>query len=163
MTRFARGLASISFASSLTVAAAQELPTSLPDVREGAVVRASALSGEHIEGRFDQYRGDTLVISQAAGGVTAIPVSELARISVRGHAARRGMLVGGLVGIPVGVLAGAGLCDFERGQENNLGEDVSCAEHYVGATAVGMALGAGIGALVGRLIPKWHLRFQLRP
>lgn len=38
-----------------------------------------------------------------------------------------------------------------------------CTEHYVGATAVGVALGVGVEALMGRLIPKWHLRFQLRP
>ena len=38
-----------------------------------------------------------------------------------------------------------------------------CTEHYVGATAVGVALGVGVGALVGRPIPNWHLRFQLRP
>ena len=73
------------------------------------------------------------------------------------------MLVGGLAGVPLGILAGAGLCEFEREQENNLGEDVSCTEHYLGATVVGVALGAGLGALAGRLIPRWHLRFGVRP
>jgi hypothetical protein len=73
------------------------------------------------------------------------------------------MLVGGLAGIPLGILAGASLCDFEREQENNLGDHVSCTEHYVGATAVGVALGAGLGALAGRLIPRWHVRFWVRP
>jgi hypothetical protein len=153
----------MSFASSLTFLAAQYPPSSLPDVPMGAVVRVSTLTGEHLDGRFEQYRGDTLVISHSAGEATAIPVSGLGRLWVRGHATRRGMLVGGLVGIPVGILAGAGLCDFERAQENNLGEDVSCTEHYIGATAVGVVLGAGLGALVGRLIPRWQLRFELRP
>jgi hypothetical protein len=162
MAQFARALVSISFASSLTLLAAQDPPTPVRDLPQGAVVRVSALSGEHFEGRLDHYRGDTLVITQPGGRATAIPMSGLARMWVRGHSTRKGMLVGGMVGIPVGVLAGAGLCDFERGQENNLGEDVSCTEHYVGATAVGVALGVGLGALVGRLLPRWHLRFQLR-
>lgn len=163
MTRAALSLASMSFASSLTLLAAQDPPSSLPDVRMGAAVRVLARTGEHLDGRFEQYRGDTLVISHGAGEAMAIPMRGLARLWVRGHATRRGMLVGGLVGVPVGILAGAGFCDLERGQENNLGEDVSCTKHYIGATTVGVVLGAGLGALVGRLIPRWHLRFELRP
>jgi hypothetical protein len=164
MTRSPLQLASVGVVCALTSLGAQSLPSwALPNLPTGAFVRVEALTGERIEGRFEQYRGDSVFVSRGALGPTGVPIGTLSAVWVRGRATRTGMLVGGLVGVPLGVLAGAGLCDFERRQENNIGEDVSCAEHYIGAAAVSAALGVGLGALVGRFIPKWHLRVRLTP
>jgi hypothetical protein len=127
------------------------------------MIRVEDRSGQRIEGRFEQYRADSLVIRRGELARVGIPLGTLSRVWVRERATKTGMLVGGLLGVPLGVLAGGGLCDFERNQENNIGEDVSCTEHYIGATVAGAALGVGLGALVGRVIPKWNLRFQVTP
>jgi hypothetical protein len=116
-----------------------------------------------MEGRFEQFRPDSLVIRRGELARVGIALRTVSRVWVRERATRTGMLVGGLLGVPLGVLVGGGLCDFERNQENNIGDDVSCTEHYIGATVAGAALGVGLGALVGRVIPKWNLRFQVAP
>jgi hypothetical protein len=139
------------------------MPPTLPNLSAGALVRVEDRSGQRIEGRVEHYRADSLVIHRGELARVGIPLGSLSRIWVRERATKTGMLVGGLLGVPLGALAGGGLCDFERNQENNIGEDVSCTEHYIGATVAGAALGVGLGALVGRAIPKWNLRFHVAP
>jgi hypothetical protein len=162
MTRSTAQLASVALVCLLTPLGAQNLPPTRPDLPAGAVIRVEALSGERIEGRFEQYRADSLWLSRAALGPTGVPLGTLSRVWVKGRATKTGMLVGGLVGIPLGVLLGASLCGFER-LADNTGKDIGCTEHYVGGTAAGVAVGVGLGALVGRFIPKWHVRFRLAP
>jgi hypothetical protein len=163
MIRSPTQLASFGLVCALTSLHAQRMPPTLPSLPPGAAVRVEVRNGERVEGLFDQYRADSLLIRSAALAPVGVPLDSVSRVWVQGRATKTGMLVGGLVGIPLGVLAGAGLCDFERRQENNLGEEVSCTEHYIGATAVGAAAGVAVGALVARFIPKWHLRFRLNP
>ena len=156
------GLATVGLVSALTSLGAQN-PPHPPAVADAALVRVEALTGNRIEGRFEQYRGDSLLVNSTSLGRTGVPIATLSRVWVRGKATKTGMLVGGLVGIPLGVLTGAALCDFERTQEQNINRDISCVEHYIGGTAFGVALGVGLGALIGQFIPKWHLRFQVAP
>ena len=154
-------LSGLSLVCAFTALRAQDPRLAPPSFPAGAVVRVEALTGERIEGRFEQYRGDSLLVSQAPRGFGAVPLGNVSRVWVQGRATSTGMLVGGLIGVPLGVLLGAGFCDFERNQENNIGEDVSCVEHYTVGTVATAALGVGLGALVGHFLPKWHLRFRL--
>jgi ElaB/YqjD/DUF883 family membrane-anchored ribosome-binding protein len=134
-------------------------PAPPPALSPETTVRVETSNGARFEGRFERYRGDSLLVGD--GQPVGVPINTITSLWVRGHATKRGMVVGGAIGLPLGVLLGAGLCEFERTFGSNAPKSIGCTEHYIGGTAFGAAVGIGIGALVGRLIPRWHLRFRI--
>jgi hypothetical protein len=144
----------------VTVAAAQE-PPPLPELRPGAPVRLEATTVlGRLEGRFERYTPDSLIVHVLGGARMAVPASTLTALWVRGHATKTGAIVGGAVGAAVvGFLNGA-LCSLGRSDDGivgNEGFDTGCAAAGAG---VGMVAGGGVGAGIGALIPRWRLRFR---
>ncbi len=165
MRRGSLPLASLAFCSAATAALGQG-PEPKPSLAPQARVRVEASGPEISEGRFEQFRGDTLIVQSRPGTTNAIPLARVSRVWVRGRSTRTGMIAGGIVGVPLGVLVGAGLCDFERNFDDGSGPNdpkAGCTEHYIVTPLVTAALGAGIGALIGHFIPRWNLRFSVIP
>jgi hypothetical protein len=124
-----------------------------------APIRVESAGLGRVEGRFERYAGDTLILRGADGTRTGIPVSAISTVRVRGHATKTGAIVGGVTGaLATGFLAGAlcGLAHNEDGIVGNEGFDGGCAA--VGA-GVGALAGGGIGAGIGALILKWRVRY----
>jgi hypothetical protein len=146
------------------VATAQEAPPPLPNLRPGAAIRleASASVG-HLEGRFERYAADSLIMRSPAGARTPVPRGALNRLWVQGHSTKTGAIVGAAIGIVAGALiggVGCGLGHSDDGIVGNEGFDAGCAAAGAG---IGVVVGGGAGAGIGALIPKWRLRYQAVP
>ena len=115
----------------------------------GQRVRVSTPSGPSVTGRLVEQDGTRLVVSDAKGSLTAIPVADVSRLEVsagRKSKALLGAVIGAAVGLGVGLWAATTWC-AESGCDNEAG----------GVLVLG-AGGAGLGALVGAAIKieKWQ-------
>jgi hypothetical protein len=140
--------------------AAQTPP--LPELEPGVRIRleTSAVVGR-LSGHFDQYRADSLIMRSPTNARTALPVRDLAKLWVRGHATKTGAIVGAAIGVAAGAFiggAGCGLAHSDDGIIGNEDFDFGCAAAGAG---IGLIIGGGMGAGVGALIPKWHLRYPV--
>ena len=139
----------------------------LPELQPGARVRVTAptVLGGKLEGTIIGRRGDTLSILQPKIAPFEIPISALSRIEVyRGKSrvagAKKGLLWGLAIGLPVGLATAAG----DDKTWNVVDADCdpflqSCAmysdvEQVMLLTAGSAAIGAGIGALIGK--ERWQ-------
>src|SRR5581483_3008765 len=127
-----------------------------PALEPGSRIRVETSGGPRLEGRFERYEGDSLVLRGADGSRIAVPAPSLTTVWVRGNALKTGLIVGGAAGAVVtGFLAGA-LCGVARNEDGipgNEGFDPGCAAAGAG---IGLVVGGGVGAGVGALIPRWR-------
>jgi len=126
------------------------------ELEVGRRVRLDAAGLGRIEGRFLTLRGDLLAIDVEAQE-REIRVREIQRLWVRGHSAKRGAVIGALVGGAAGVLGGLLIAEVACGPTD--GGDCTTLEV---ASVFGLVAGGGgalLGAGIGLAIPSWKLRF----
>lgn len=118
----------------------------------GQQIRISAEGMQRLVGKAGVAANDTLDFAQD-DAVRRIPVEAIDTLWTRGRATTTGMVIGGVTGLVLGMLAGAvgaGLCEYDCS---------STGTAVVAVGAVGVVAGTGLGALVGAAIPKWKRRF----
>jgi hypothetical protein len=124
-------------------------------LRTGDLVRVRWTGGAQIQGVLTEYEWPELHLS-LGGEPAVVLLPEIEALWVRGPAAKRGALIGGLAGVVVGsamgLFVGEVICDNPDCQASTPGAIATFG-------AVGAAVGAGSGALVGLVVPRWHARF----
>jgi len=118
----------------------------------GQQVRISGTAMSRLVGKAGVASLDTLDFAQD-DAVRRIPIQAIDTLWTRGRATTTGMLIGGVAGVVLGMLAGAvgaGLCEYDCS---------STGAAVVAVGAVGAVAGTGLGALVGAAIPRWKRRF----
>ncbi len=155
--RFAlAALAALSISAPLRAQRAPAPAPAQPVLEPGKRIRVETSGGPRLEGRFERYEGDSLVLRTTDASRVAVPVPSLTAVWVRGNALKTGAIVGGAAGAVVtGFLVG-GLCGLARNEDGipgNEGVDAGCAAAGAG---IGLVVGGGVGAGVGALIPRWR-------
>lgn len=121
-----------------------------PAVRVGATVRLDAAGGDRVHGVLLSSDSGAVHL-QTESGERAVPLGSVValweRVPAVGRGARRGALVGGLVG-SVPLLLNYAVCEYD------------CDREYA---LIGVAVGAGVGALLGAgwgaVRGRWVRRF----
>jgi hypothetical protein len=153
-----RGAFAIMLVLSTTPCGAQLL-----ELQPGARVRVTApgILGGRLDGTIGARHGDTLSVVQQGVAPVNLPISAMTSVEVyrgksRGAGAKRGLLWGAAIGLPLGALTAAG----DNKEWNGL--DATCDSDFedcpttsdlgmVAWTTFSFAtVGAGIGALIGR-------------
>ena len=122
-------------------------------LKPGQLLRLRSQDGQRVEGRFAVYTPAPPTL-QLGMGDTAISVTRIDSLWVRGNASKTGAIVGAFaLGVPSAVFWGA-LCE-------GLSEGTGCdAWGTVAAlTAAGAGVGALLGAVIGSASPRWQLRY----
>ena len=117
-------------------------------LRDSQLVRLSAPSVGIRQGRVLEHDPSQLVLSSDPQPLR-VPATTIDTLWTRGGSARTGAIVGGLLGLGLGVLAGT-----ELGEEN-----AGSAKNVIGMGGIGMMGGALLGAAIGAPIRRWHRRY----
>jgi len=137
----------------------------------GALLRIHPTRLAPFEGRFAGLAADTLAADTLDHAITGearylllageprhILIQDIDRLSVRGHRAGRGALVGaGLGAIMLGGLSYAA-CSGLREYGNSSVE--SCWWAIPVGGFIGTIPGGVVGAIVGGMIPRWRIRYE---
>ncbi|MGD2152538.1 MAG: hypothetical protein PVG79_04670 [Gemmatimonadales bacterium] len=137
-------------------------------IAPGERIRVSSdLYFDPLVGTLTAIESDTLMMAAdwAAGPATVrLPLASVTRLEVsrgRGTKFVQGALLGGALGAALGAIEVAAFSNWGE----CWGPTVSCAndeevgvEHYLGAMAIGGAIGAGIGGIIGLMIgtDRWE-------
>lgn len=141
----------------LQVRAQDSLPQAVRTIRPGRTLRIHMGDGRRLDGRFDSLSQVPLGLSirKVPAPITLAGIDSL---WVRGNAAKKGALIGGLaLGIPSAA--------FWTWVCIALGEGQGCDAVPVvaGLTVAGAAVGAGLGAAIGSATSRWQLRYVRSP
>lgn len=120
------------------------------------LVRIQTLDGSRHTGITGPLTDGSLVLN-SPNEVLRINVAEIERMWLRGHATRKGALIGGAIGLAGGVVYG--LLITEPASSPCDANNCTRAGVTVLSGLLGAAVGAGSGAIIGSLIPRWSLRF----
>jgi hypothetical protein len=130
------------------------------DVGPGRSVRIRLADGGRADGRWigSSLQGDSVAITiAAAGSERRVAFSRADTLWLRGHATRRGQVIGGLTGA---ALMG-GLYALVRSSCGPGGDDPCTGwllEHPAPYILVSTASVGLLGSIVGSVIPQWHRR-----
>ena len=112
--------------------------------------------GNRVEGPFERFAADTLWLrAKDQPGSVPIAADSIRGVWVRGNAAGKGALIGGIAGFGLGLVAGAGIAEGFEGEDDD-------AEFTLISGLAGCAGGALLGALIGYPITRWHQRWPRR-
>ena len=120
----------------------------LPEGRTVKILRASGTT----VGRYSGLAGDSLALLTGDGPPTTLALDDVKAAWSRKHQAGKGAMIGGIAGVVLGGLLGAGassVCEAE------VGDCGSTAGMIIVGGLGGAAIGAGLGALIGAAIPGW--------
>lgn len=129
------------------------------EARPGERVRMWIDRGPRVTGRLTSIVADSVVVEMDGGGARTIPASQVWRVEVRRKAPDRSAVLGMLIGIPLGALAGGTLASrADEDDEPGCGTTRSCGmPPTVAGAMAGAALGGAVGGGVGLLFPgsRW--------
>lgn len=115
---------------------------------DSQLVRLSAAGVGIRQGRVLEHDASQVVLSSHHQPLR-LPATTIDTLWTRGGSARTGAIVGGIIGLGLGVLAGT-----ELGEEN-----AGSAKNVVGMGGIGLMGGALLGAAIGAPIRRWHRRY----
>ncbi|MEZ4412129.1 MAG: hypothetical protein R2910_04000 [Gemmatimonadales bacterium] len=132
--------------------AAVKRDSAVARLNTGQQIRISGEAMSRLVGKAGVALNDTLDFAQD-DAVRRIPIQAIDTLWVQGRATSTGMVIGGVTGLVIGILAAAvapGLCEYDC--------DTSGGE-VVGVMVVGAVAGGGLGALIGAAFPKWKRKY----
>lgn len=125
-------------------------------IRPGRELRIVTGSGE-VAGRFARLNGAVVWLDTSAG-MREIPGATIQQVRVKGNAAVKGAVIGGIAAFTAGAVFGYVLGANVACEPVDGGD---CSPFEVAAVVGGLAGlgGAGVGALIGSQITVWRVRF----
>ena len=125
----------------------------------GRTIRVQKASGTTV-GKYSGLAGDSLSLVTEDGPAATLALDDVEAAWSRKHHAGKGALIGGIAGVMLGSLLGAGAHSFCEAETGGCG---SAAGSVVVGGLGGAAIGAGLGALIGAMIPGWKPMQPARP
>jgi len=125
---------------------------------DGKEIKVLLRSGEAVKGELIAVRSNAILIAKESGlddtelaedatSITLVPKDRIARVSIEGKSY---VLVGALIGLPTGILAGAAIgAATSNRQPGSADEAVGAVFAPVGGALIGCLVGPLLGMIVG--------------